>query len=244
MLWSWSRSHALLAACSRPVRPCLLLVQNELARASASHARALHATAPRLLSDARPAGWPSETEDDIKRRRQWLEAFEPLALSSTDGPAHTSLSVSYARSSGAGGQHVNTTSSKAVVKLDLASAVGKGLARIAGAQDGGVPGGAQDGWLLPSVSRRLRTHSPYYVSATHSLLLTSSRSRSAPQNLADALRKLHEHIRSVAAADLPGETSAEQRARVRRLQAQDKARTRASKERRGETKKGRGKVSL
>lgn len=52
-------------------------------------------------------------DEDHALAREWLDDFVP-----EDVPK-TSYEVSYARSSGPGGQHVNKTNSKAVVRFDL-----------------------------------------------------------------------------------------------------------------------------
>ena len=176
--------------------------------------------------------WPFESEADIAARRQWLDYFAGKDLS--QGPERASIDVSYARSSGPGGQHVNKTSSKAVVKLDLADAVGNASASAA----------STNGWLQPSIAKQLSMHSPYYVPSSHSLQISSMRSRSAPANLEDALNKLQAHIMDIASEDLPGETSEAQKKRVHALERREQAKMKRVKEKRRDVKQGRGKVSL
>lgn len=59
-----------------------------------------------------------DSEDDHRHARAWLSGFR---LSDVPKDA---LEVSYARSSGPGGQHVNKTNSKAVVRCDIHQAKG------------------------------------------------------------------------------------------------------------------------
>lgn len=54
---------------------------------------------------------PLHTEKDISEAKKWLESYQP-----SDIPA-TLFEISYSRASGAGGQKVNKTSSKATVSL-------------------------------------------------------------------------------------------------------------------------------
>ncbi|KDN53243.1 hypothetical protein K437DRAFT_206911, partial [Tilletiaria anomala UBC 951] len=167
--------------------------------------------------------------------RCWAAAFAQKNL--TQEQNQQEMHISFTRSSGPGGQHVNKTSSKAVVRLDLKNIVAAAADQDAAAAMDKVVNSQR--WLLPTICKRLASVSPYYVANTHSLQLSSSKSRSAHANLADALSKLHAHIHQVASSDLPGETSDEQRAHVRRLEDREKRKIKAVKEKRKDLKKGR-----
>ncbi|CAK9783917.1 hypothetical protein CC85DRAFT_322259 [Cutaneotrichosporon oleaginosum] len=133
--------------------------------------------------------------------RDWLDGFVP-----EDVPK-TSYEVSYARSSGPGGQHVNKTNSKAVVRFDVFRARGA--------------------WLPPFLVPALQ-QSPYFHAP--SLLLSSQNSRSAPQNLATCLENLHATIAQAGRGLIRGETSEAQRERVKELQKADARKRRVLKE--------------
>lgn len=53
------------------------------------------------------------TDDDHKSARTWVDGF------TLEDVPKEELDISYARSSGPGGQHVNKTNSKAVVRIDV-----------------------------------------------------------------------------------------------------------------------------
>lgn len=94
-----------------------MILRNSLA-VYALGVRALSSTAVRL---AKPSKVSKElaslrtlsTDKDHKHAREWIDSF------TIDDLPREDLEVSYARSSGPGGQHVNKTSSKAVVRVDI-----------------------------------------------------------------------------------------------------------------------------
>lgn len=113
---------------------------------------------------------------------------------------------------------------KAEVRLDLSSA-------------------SKDHFDAPTmpkeVMRYLSSNSPYYTASSHSLLVTSMRTRSQAGNLQDALNKVQTHLISILSQGIRGETSIQQKQKVKSLIARDKARTRSTKERRGSVKSAR-----
>lgn len=127
--------------------------------------------------------------------------------------------TSFARSSGPGGQHVNRTESKAIVRLRLPS----------------------PSFLPPFVLPHLY-RSPHYSQSPPSLLVSSSTSRSQAQNLDECLKKCKDTILDAAQRDLVGETSAEQRDKVKTLARKEKAKVEKIKRMRKDVKSSRGKV--
>lgn len=108
-LFSVGRTARDLFSAGRPaLRPATRLFSSSVAVSSPAH--------PKLLSLAR-------LDDDAHHAlaKNWLDQFTP-----EDIPKHA-YEVSYARSSGPGGQHVNTTNSKAVVRCDIHRAKGDWL---------------------------------------------------------------------------------------------------------------------
>jgi peptidyl-tRNA hydrolase ICT1 len=161
-------------------------------------------TSPRRLGPAPPELLAlKELVDDEHHilARDWLDTFVP-----EDVPK-TSYEVSYARSSGPGGQHVNKTNSKAVVRFDVFRARGV--------------------WLPPFLVPALQ-QSPYYHAP--SLLLSSQNSRSAPKNLATCIDNLHATIAQAGRSLIRGQTSDEQRERVKELQKAEARKRRSMKE--------------
>lgn len=216
--------------------PCI-----ELNLLAAAHQQATAAPLRRCFGGSsaaldRKLGWPFESKEDIENRRRWCAAFSNKDLSVD----RAGIETSFTRSSGPGGQHVNKTSSKAVVRLDL----GKVTASAPSNPEDVDRAIDRDRWLLPTLATKLALDSSYYAPSTHSLLFTSSQSRSQHSNLADALSRLHSHILEVAGQDLPGETSESQAEKVAKLQAKEKRKLKQVKEKRKDLKKGRGKIAL
>jgi peptidyl-tRNA hydrolase ICT1 len=90
-----------------------------------------------------------------------------------------------------------------------------------------------------NVIRYLTSKSPYYVASSHSLLISSMKTRTQQGNLQDALEKMQSHVQFVLSQDIRGETSESQKKRVRSLIAKDKVKTRKFKDKRGAVKSGR-----
>ncbi|KAK1925201.1 hypothetical protein DB88DRAFT_488233 [Papiliotrema laurentii] len=151
-------------------------------------------------------------EEEHRLARSWVVDFGP------DDIPKKSYETSYARSSGPGGQHVNTTSSKAVVRLPLSPALGTWLPR----------------YIMGEVQK-----SPYYLPNPPALLVSSQTSRSAPENLQAALRLLHQTLKDAAERPIIGETSAEQKQRVEELVVKEKAKRRILKDKRKANKASR-----
>lgn len=98
--------------------------------------------------------------------------------------------------------------------------------------------------MSKDVIRYLKDKSPYYIASSHSLLITSMKTRKQSDNLQDALEKMQSHLLSLLSQDIRGETSDSQRKRVKSLIAKDKIKTRKIKDKRGSVKSGRKAVSL
>lgn len=146
------------------------------------------------------------SDAEHKLAREWLDGFRP-----GDIPP-TAIEKSFARSSGPGGQHVNKTMSKAIVRCRLSA-----------------------DWAPPFLLEHLR-RSNLYLPDPPALLVASQESRSAPQNQAAALDNLYRAIVEAGRAAIRGETSADQRRRVQGLEKAHRASVRRDKERRGAKK--------
>ncbi|KAL4873363.1 hypothetical protein BDV12DRAFT_182208 [Aspergillus spectabilis] len=128
--------------------------------------------------------------EDVTAAREWISKFNSTVI-----PRHVG-EISFSRSGGPGGQNVNKVNSKATLRVPLDS-------------------------LLPLLPRLV--HSPlqtsrYYAARTHSLVIQSEESRKQAANVDACYEKLHQLLKTAAMGVVPGETSPEQRDRVRKLE--------------------------
>ena len=151
--------------------------------------------------------------------------FSDLTLRRND------FTVTFSRSSGPGGQNVNKLNTKANVRLELSQVNGH-------APDALDPSHPRK-WLTRDLVSRIAKKSPYYVASDHSILVTSMRNRTQEANVQDALEKLHAHLLELAQEGIVGETSQQQRDRVRRLQEADARKKKQNKMKRADVKSGR-----
>lgn len=122
------------------------------------------------------------------------------------------VDVTYARSGGPGGQHVNKVSSKAQLRFHLQRCLA----------------------LAPAVKARLREAWPNRLTDDGDFLVQSEKHRDQKQNLDDAREKLAEMIRGALYPPKPRTKTRPSKGSVRRRLAEKGARS--------ETKKGRGRV--
>ncbi|KAF9238541.1 hypothetical protein BU15DRAFT_47558 [Melanogaster broomeanus] len=145
-----------------------------------------------------------------KEARSWLSSFRAAATI----PKHLA-ELSFSCSSGPGGQNVNKLSTKVTARCRL------------------------DAPWIPLWARESLMRSPYYTKSSHSLLMTSSTSRSQASNVDDVLSKLHALIAESAAKLITNSPTEEQRRRVASLQKADGVRRRTQKDRQSAVKKSR-----
>lgn len=122
------------------------------------------------------------------------------------------LTWSFSRSGGPGGQHVNTTDSRARLHFALADCAA----------------------LTPAVKDRLRALRPRWATEDGNMVLSSDRHRSRHRNIEDARERLAEAVREALVVQAPRKKSRPSRASQRRRVE--------GKKRRGQRKQMRGRV--
>ncbi|KAI4733348.1 hypothetical protein E4T50_16094 [Aureobasidium sp. EXF-12298] len=127
-------------------------------------------------------------DDELDAARRWLANFDAETI------PRSICDVSFSRSSGPGGQNVNKVNSKATLRLPLSAL---------------LP-------MLPAVIRPAVSKSRY--SAKDDLVIQADDSRKQNDNVHHCFIKLHHMIVQAGREVVPGETSAEQVERVKKLQ--------------------------
>ncbi|KAJ5574142.1 uncharacterized protein N7459_008569 [Penicillium hispanicum] len=141
-------------------------------------------------------------DGDLELARAWLKSLDSHTIPRQIGE------VSFSRSSGPGGQNVNKVNTKATLKIPLAALLPL------------VP---------PLLHPQLRT-SRYVADRSQALVIQSDESRKQTSNVDACFEKLHQLLESSAKEVIPGETSPEQKDRVRKLQrAQNEVRLKSKK---------------
>lgn len=154
------------------------------------------------------------SEAEWQDARGWLERIGETTIPRSVGD------VSYSRSSGPGGQNVNKVNSKAQLRVPLQR-------------------------LLPLVPPML--HSPirtsrYFADKTDTLLIQADDSRKQGANKDACFRKLYQMLTDIGREYIPGQTSAEQKERVKVLQTNQNENRLKTKKQLSSRKKARSKV--
>ncbi|PQE14407.1 peptidyl-tRNA hydrolase domain-containing protein [Rutstroemia sp. NJR-2017a BBW] len=131
----------------------------------------------------------ADDEAEFDAARKWFAAFDASTI-----PAKLSKTT-FSASSGPGGQKVNKTSSKATTVWPM-----KSLESI-----------------MPKVIHRELLRSSYYAASSHSILIQCDSNRGQVDNKEETYRRLHEEIRRIYKASVPGVTPAEQKKKVEQL---------------------------
>jgi len=193
-----------------PLRPVILL---RLARLSVHPFRDQSTSVRSLHAPSSLPPPPAVVSLGVEHEREvraWLASFRTAG----SVPKHL-VELSFSRSSGPGGQNVNKLSTKVTARCRI------------------------DAPWIPLWARETLMQSPYYAKSTHSLLMTSSTSRSQASNIDDVLAKLHALVAESAASLIKGSPTQEQQKRVAGLQKADNLRRRLQKNKRSAVKKTR-----
>ncbi|KAI0722453.1 RF-1 domain-containing protein [Fomitopsis betulina] len=146
---------------------------------------------------------------DNAKAREWIDQFQL-----NDIPQDI-VQLSFSRSSGPGGQNVNKVNTKVTLRCPLSS-----------------------DWI-PLWAHDYLKKSPFYVSSTKCIQITSTVHRSQAQNIDDCLRKLRRLVHAAASDPIQAEPSEEQKERVRGLQRKENAKRKLDKHKRSDIKKSR-----
>ncbi|KAF9460362.1 hypothetical protein BDZ94DRAFT_1300001 [Collybia nuda] len=167
-----------------------------------AHGHSLSA-APRIVALVTP--------EDTAQARSWVSKFKEETI------PRGSVELSFSRSSGPGGQHVNKVNTKATLRCPI------------------------DSVWIPAWAQPHLKNNPHYAASTNSILIMSSVYRSQHENVEDCLSKLHDIVLATSSAPIKTEPSPEQKKRVEALERIQKARRKLEKSHRSEIKNNRKK---
>ncbi|KAJ5240148.1 hypothetical protein N7468_004767 [Penicillium chermesinum] len=148
----------------------------------------------------------SSSDHEVELARAWLKTLNPKSI-----PRHVG-EVSFSRSSGPGGQNVNKSAQFRALNIGRANP----FSRVNSKATLKIPLDI----LLPLVPRLLHPQlraSRYATQRSQALVFQSDESRKQASNVDSCFEKLHQLLESTAKAVIPGDTSDQQRDRVRRL---------------------------
>lgn len=141
-------------------------------------------------------------EEELRAARDWLSKLNSQTI-----PRHI-CDVSFSRSSGPGGQNVNKVNTKATLRVPFSSL---------------LP-------LVPSLLHAELRASRYAAQRSDSLVIQSDESRKQSANVEACFEKLRQLLEEAGRAVVRGETSEEQKERVRKLKkAENEARLKMKK---------------
>ncbi|KAI9886637.1 MAG: hypothetical protein M1823_001551 [Watsoniomyces obsoletus] len=152
-----------------------------------------------------------QDEDSLRAAKEWLTTFDISSI------PKNSFTLTFSRASGPGGQNVNKVNSKVTLRMPM---------------DRLLP-------LVPPALHGTIRDSRFYAAKSNSIVLQADQARHQQDNIEICVRKLYEMLVDAGRTVIPGSTSAEQKERVKKLQATSKERRLQSKKVQGNKKAGR-----
>ncbi|EYE98208.1 peptidyl-tRNA hydrolase domain protein [Aspergillus ruber CBS 135680] len=151
---------------------------------------------------SRRAANTDDQDEDLAAARTWLANLNTRTM-----PRHL-CEISFSRSGGPGGQHVNKVNSKATLRVSL---------------DDLFP-------LIPRIIHPQLQSCRYVAQRTNTLVIQSEESRKQAANVETCFDKLHQLLQKSANEVIPGETSRDQKEKVQKLKkAENEARIKYKK---------------
>ncbi|KAM0747637.1 hypothetical protein T439DRAFT_93303 [Meredithblackwellia eburnea MCA 4105] len=163
---------------------------------------------------------PHDNPDDMRAARKWCDDFEQFDDLNSVPFIKDNAEITHSRSSGPGGQNVNKVSTKATLRFPIS------LCRT----------------MFPDYIIPILKESKHHSSTPlpdGSILLTSSRFRTQPENMRDVWDKFKEVILEAGRRDLIGETKEGKGKRIKALVEKQNAVMAKVKRERKDVKQGR-----